>query len=81
MPGWDYTYHDVRFTANVVLEEHGKTVARSMKHALRLVDQAYNALQVVPANGPNTANLAVNLEKEIKLPQIPVPPTVSIWTL
>ena len=43
------------------------TFARSLRHALRIFCQAYNALQVAPAGCPHNEALATNLKGATKL--------------
>ena len=54
------------FTANVVQQEHRMPIVRSLRHALRIVCQAYNALQVASAGCPHDEALVTNLEKATK---------------
>ena len=54
-------------TAKAVRQEHRISFVRSLRHALRILCQAHNALQIASAGGPHNEALVNNLERATKL--------------
>ena len=55
------------FTSKAVRQKHRKSIARSLRHALRIFRQAHNTPQVASAGGPHNETLVTNLERATKL--------------
>ena len=53
--------------AKAVRQEHRMPLARILRHALRILCQAHNALQVAPPGSPHNEALVTNLERATKL--------------
>ena len=52
--------------------------ARSLRHELRILCQAHNALQVASAGGPHNEALVTNLENSTKL--LHITPALLRWS-